>query len=158
MTEQTTTETTEQTAPEPADDALSSLPAEKLAGMLRDKRKAEASARTRAGQAEAERDRLSKVVGAWTREKLHGLALAAGVLPSALADLDDRIDPSGLLTEGGTLDEDKAAKAFTTLKAERPHYFEQRKPAGASGVDHPGGGGEGVRPPVASWTDVISGG
>jgi hypothetical protein len=138
---------------EVADDELATLPAERLAAMLRDKRKAEATVRGKLRDAEAQRDALAGTVSGFQKEALTGVAKTAGVLPSALADLALHVPLESVLGEGGLLDAEKATAALTELKVSKPHFFPAM--AGASGANFGGGSGERYSAGGASWGDVL---
>lgn len=148
MTDEPTTEAT--------DDDLAGVPAERLAAMLRDKRKAEQAVRGRLRDAEADRDRLAASVQAFQSRALMQAAKAAGVIESALDDLPGRLNVTDLLGEDGTLDDDKTTAALDGLKTARPHWFGLGRPT-RSGVELSGGTGEpSTSAPAASWADVLS--
>ena len=132
------------------DDELATLPAERLAAMLRDKRKAEATVRGKLRDAEAERERLSGTVSGFQQQALKAHAEKAGVVPSALADLGAHVPLESVLGEDGLLDAEKATAALDALKLSRPHFF----PAvpGSSGAEFTFTG-EPSRTP--SWSDVL---
>lgn len=138
---------------EVTDDELATLPAERLAAMLRDKRKAEATVRGKLRDAEAQRDALAGTVSGFQKEALNGVATTAGVLPSALADLALHVPLESVLGEGGLLDAEKATVALTGLRATKPHFFPA--PAGSSGANFAGGSGETYGGTQASWGDVL---
>lgn len=155
MSEQLTEATTESTEPaeqEVTDDQLVEVPAERLAAMLRDKRKAEQTVRGKLRDAEAERDKLTGTVTGFQQEALRGHATKAGVLPSALADLP--IPLESVLGEDGLVDTEKAAAALTELKASRPHFFPARPSKSGSDL---AGGGESFGGSTATWGDVLHG-
>jgi len=134
------------------DDELATLPAERLAAMLRDKRKAEATVRGKLRDAEAQRDTLAGTVSGFQQEALRAAATGAGMLPTALLDLGAHVPLESVLGEGGLLDTAKAETALADLKASRPHFFPS--PAGASGASFIGGSGESMAP-AASWSDIL---
>lgn len=138
---------------EVADDELATLPAERLAAMLRDKRKAEATVRGKLRDAEAQRDALAGTVAGFQTEALHGVAKTAGVLPSALSDLAQHVPLESVLGEGGLLDAGKAAEALAALKLEKPHFF----PAvpRMSSADFGGSISEGASYGETTWHDVL---
>ena len=138
---------------DPHDDDLASVPADRLAAMLRDKRKAEAAVRTRLREAEEARDKLAAGLTAWQSRAFADKARAAGVIDSALEDLPGRVDLASLLTEDGTLDDDKATAALSDLQVGRPHWFVQ-KPA-KSGPEFAAGTGEKPSGAAASWSDIL---
>lgn len=138
---------------EVTDDELAALPAERLAAMLRDKRKAEATVRGKLRDAETQRDALAGTVSGFQKEALAGVATKAGVLPSALADLALHVPLESVLGEGGLLDTDKATAALTDLRVSKPHFFPAS--AGASGASFTGSSGERHVAAEASWGDVL---
>jgi hypothetical protein len=138
---------------EVTDDELATLPAERLAAMLRDKRKAEATVRGKLRDAEAQRDALAGTVSGFQKEALNGVASKAGVLPSALADLALHVPLESVLGEGGLLDTDKATAALTELKVSKPHFFPAS--VGTSGPDFSGGSGEHYGAGETSWGAVL---
>jgi hypothetical protein len=138
---------------EVTDDELATLPAERLAAMLRDKRKAEATVRGKLRDAEAQRDALVGTVSGFQKEALNGVAKTAGVLPSALSDLALHVPLESVLGEGGLLDTEKATAALTELKVSKPHFFPAS--VGASGTNFAGGSGEIYGGGEASWGDVL---
>lgn len=137
---------------EVADDELATLPAERLAAMLRDKRKAEATVRGKLRDAEAERDGLKGTVAGFQTEALHGVARTEGVLPSALSDLAQHVPLESVLGEGGLLDTEKATAALKELRASKPHFFPGPAPSSGSNFV---GGGEWPTGGEASWADVL---
>lgn len=136
------------------DDQLAALPAERLAAMLREKRKAEASYRTKLRDVEAERDALAGKVTGYQSAAFSKFAVGERVLPAALEDVAAKVDLSTLLGEDGQLDQAKAKTALAELRTAKPHYFAPIP--GASGVDFSGSSGEPPKRPEASWADVLS--
>lgn len=137
------------------DDELAKLPPERLAQMLRDKRKAEATVRGKLRDTETERDTLAGTVSSFQKGKLHELAKAGGVLESALPDLDTHLKPEEMLGEDGTIDSEKVTAALAELKTERPHYFPQiSHTSGSPSYGHTGAIYNGQ---ATSWGDVLSG-
>lgn len=153
MTEPNTTPQTAPDAEEGPDETLATLPAEKLAAMLRDKRKAEAALRARLRDTEAERDRLAEKVTGQQARDLDVAATSAGLRPEALADLHQHVKLEEVTADDGAIDPAKLEAALGALKAERPHYFAT---PGASAVNHAGGSGEAPAAYEASWTDVLA--
>lgn len=139
--------------PPPADeqeDNLAELAPEKLAGMVRDKRKAEASVRSKLRDAEAERDRLAETVTGFRRQAFAEAAKAARVQDSAVDDVLKAVDLENVLAEDGTVDAGKVAEAVRALGKSHPHYF---KPVGASTIAQGSApAGDGLE---ASWSDVL---
>ncbi|WP_026820177.1 hypothetical protein [Arthrobacter castelli] len=153
MTEQVENqEETEQTD-ETSDDQLLQLPPEKLVAMVRDKRKAEATYRTKLRDTEAERDKLSETVGGYQKSAFSDFAKSQRVLDSAVDDVAGSLDVSELLDESGQVDQEKATAALEELKQSKPHYFQ--RPPMQTGTDRVGGSGEGNVKPEASWGDVL---
>ena len=150
----TTTETEQQaqTTDDPQDDQLATLPADRLASMLRDKRRAEADVRARLRDAEAERDQLRTAVTGWQRAKLTELATHAGVAPTALGDLDTAVQLDSVLDDAGLIDAGKANAALTQLRNDKPHLF--RQGVTTSGVES-FTGGQTAAASEASWADVL---
>lgn len=151
-------ESMETTAPESApvesqeapEDQLLGLPVEKLAAMVREKRKAEASVRAKLRDAEAERDRLSGAVTGYQRRAFADAAKGAQMQESALDDVLAVVDLEAVLGEDGTVDAAKVHDALGELRKSKPHYF--RVP-GRSGGDFTGGGF--IVPPSSQWSDVL---
>ncbi|WP_104177649.1 hypothetical protein [Cryobacterium sp. Y50] len=141
---------------EVADDQLAQLPAERLAQMLRDKRKAEANVRARLRDVEGERDKLSGVVTGFQRSALNDLATEAGVAPTALTDLDAHLQLDQILGDDGTLDAAKTSAALSSLRSERPHLFTQSGAAIASSAESFTGSQTDFQH-AATWGDVIGG-
>jgi len=136
------------------DDELAKLPPERLAQMLRDKRKAEATVRGKLRETEGERDTFAGTVASFQTGKLHELAKAGGVLDSALADVDTHLKVEEMLGEDGTIDGAKVTAALATLKTERPHYFPQVPyTSGSPSNGHTGS----TSPSKANWGDVLNG-
>lgn len=139
---------------EPADDQLAQLPAEKLAQMLREKRRSEGSYRTQLREAEAERDRLSEAVAGYQRARFVEFARGRKVLASAVEDVAEKVNVSELLGEDGAVDEKKAGAALDELRKEKPHFFQQ--PQKASTVDYSNYRAE-PHDESASWGDILGG-
>ena len=116
-------ETMNDEAVELADDQLAQVPAEKLAQMLREKRRSEGSYRTQLREAEAERDRLSAAVSGYQRKSFDEFARGRKVLDSAVDEVAEKLDVSELLDENGQEDEEKAGAALDELKRSKPHFF-----------------------------------
>jgi len=137
------------------DDELAKLPPERLAEMLRAKRKAEATVRGKLRDTETERDTFAGTVASFQTGKLHELAKAGGVLDSALADVDTQLKVEELLGEDGTIDTEKVTAALAALKTASPHYFPQVPfvPSRSGSGEHQGG----THPSKASWGDVLNG-
>jgi hypothetical protein len=138
--------------PPPADeqeDNLAELAPEKLAGMVRDKRKAEANVRGKLRETEAERDKLAEAVTGFRRQAFAEAAKAARVQDSAVDDVLNAVSLEAVLAEDGTIDAGKVSEAVGTLRKSHPHYFKQ-----ASSFSAQGGapGGDGLD---ASWSDVL---
>ncbi len=154
MTDPAATDTTPaEDTEEVSDTALATLPADRLAAMVRDKRKAEASLRARLRDTEAERNRLAEQVTGQQWRDLDTAATKAGIRPEALADLHQHVKLEELTADDGAIDPGKLDAALTGLKSDRPHYFVS---PGASTVDHAGGAGEPAPPYQASWSDVLN--
>ena len=147
-----TTTTTDTTAEEVADDQLAALPSERLATLLRDKRKSEAGLRTRLRDAESARDGLTSTVQGFQRGALADLATGAGFAETALPDLAAHLPLETLLGDDGMLDRDKAGQALAALKTERPHLFGSQRltTSGAETFS----GGDTAR--AVTWGDVLS--
>lgn len=109
---------------EPTDDQLAQLPAERLAQMLREKRRSEGGYRTQLREAEAERDRLAEAVQGYQRASFDEFARGRKVLDSAVEDVLEKVNVAELLGEDGRLDEERAGKALEELRASKPHFFE----------------------------------
>lgn len=138
---------------EVADDELATLPAERLAAMLRDKRKAEATVRGKLRDAEAQRDTLAASVLGFQQEALRAAAAKSGMVATALPDLGTHVPLESVLGEDGLLDPVKAETALAGLKTSRPHFFPAA--ASASGASFAGGSGERYGAGEASWGDVL---
>lgn len=146
-------ETMNDEAVEPTDDQLAQVPAEKLAHMLREKRRSEGNYRTQLREAEVERDRLTDVVKGYQRARFGELARGRRVRPvldSALEDVVEKVDVGELLGEDGQLDEEKVNTALDELSRSKPHFF--RQPGRSSGE---GGSPHVDVPEDASWGDVL---
>jgi hypothetical protein len=135
------------------DDELEQLSQADLARMVREKRKAEASYRTRLRDAEAELGQLRETVTGWQSSQLSTLAAAAGIAETALGDVPAHVPLESVVGEGGLLDAEKVDGALKALKSQRPHLF-QPEPA-ARGTGTPDFGGEGEQARSVSWADVI---
>lgn len=133
-----------------SDDNLAELAPEKLAGMVRDKRKAEANVRGKLRDAEAERDKLAEAVTGFRRQAFGEIAKASRVQDTAVDDVLKVVDLETVLAEDGTIDAAKVTEAVRGLQKTHPHYF---KPVGASTI------AQGTAPAGddldASWSDVL---
>lgn len=129
------------------EDNLAELAPEKLAGMVRDKRKAEASVRSKLRDTEAERDKLAEAVTGFRRQAFAEAAKAARVQDSAVDDVLNAVDLEAVLAEDGTIDGAKVSEAVGALRKSHPHYF---KPASSFSAE-----GGAPMPPDASWSDVL---
>lgn len=136
-----------------APDDLENVPADRLAAMLREKRKAEKSLRERLRETEGRLEGLDGTVQAFQRQAFHSAAQRHGALESALADVDAAVPLADVLGDDGTVDKAKVTASLQELRTLRPHYFQS---VGASSADHPGGSGESTAP-VAAWGDVLAG-
>ncbi|WP_336633033.1 MULTISPECIES: hypothetical protein [unclassified Microbacterium] len=132
------------------DDDLAALPAERLAEMLREKRRAEATVRSRLREVETERDALSERVTAWQGDRFAALAKDGRVVESAVKDVAALVPLESVLDDAGLVDAEKVSEALIALRQERPHLFQR---VGASGPDS-FGGAQGV-PQSVSWSDVL---
>lgn len=130
---------------------LSTVPPERLAQMLKDKRKAEASLRQRLRDAEARADRAEQTMTGWQREAFTAQATEAGVAKTALADLDGHVDLAELVGDDGLLDAAKTKQALDGLRKDRPHLFTQQ---GGTG-DGQFTGAQGHPEAEATWADVL---
>lgn len=137
------------TVPE-AEDNLLELPPEKLAGMLRDKRKAEASVRSKLREAEAERDKLAGAVTGFRRQSFAATAAASKVQESAMDDVLGAVGLDNVLGDDGTVDAEKVQESLQALRRSHPHYFEPIPKASSIGQGGAPAGFEG-----ASWSDVL---
>lgn len=132
------------------EDNLAELAPEKLAGMVRDKRKAEANVRGKLRDAEAERDKLAEAVNGFRRQAFSEAAKAARVQDTAVDDVLKVVDLETVLAEDGTIDAAKVTEAVRGLQKTHPHYF---KPVGASTIAQGSApAGDGLD---ASWSDVL---
>lgn len=133
------------------DDDLAALPSERLAEMVRDKRKAEASLRTRLREVESERDTAAGRVTAWQGDQFAELAKKGRVVESAVGDVAGLVPLESVLDDAGLIDAGKVDAALMTIRQDRPHLFVQ---VGASGAESFGGAnGTNVQP--VSWSDVL---
>lgn len=134
---------------------LENLPAERLAEMLRDKRRAEQSLRNRLRDAETRAEKAEGAVKGFQREALENHAADAGLAKTALQDLSTLVDVGSLLGEDGTLDTSKAKTALETLAAERPHLFAPTGAGRGTGdIQFTGAQGLDERP-TPTWADVV---
>lgn len=131
-------------------DNLLELPPEKLAGMVRDKRKAEASVRSKLREAEAERDKLAGAVTGFRRQAFAATAAASKVQESAMDDVLGAVGLDNVLGDDGTVDAEKVQESLQALRRSHPHYFEPIPKASSIGQGGAPAGFEG-----ASWSDVL---
>ncbi|SMH45387.1 hypothetical protein SAMN06295885_2528 [Rathayibacter oskolensis] len=151
-------ETTDAPDEEEADN-LASLPPERLAKLLREKRAAEASARGRLRDADAEIARLTETARAAQRGQVAEAANRLRALPTAVADVVDRIDITSVLGEDGSIDREKLNDAIEALFVTRPHWKMPKVSTrsgpgiagGESGYEH-----SRLREQKATWSDVLS--
>ncbi|GAA2092620.1 hypothetical protein [Brevibacterium salitolerans] len=136
---------------EETEDQLLGLPVEKLAGMLREKRKAEASVRAKLRDVEAERDRLAGSVAGYQRQAFAEVAKKHRMHESALDDALGVVSMDEVLREDGTVDAEKAGNVLTQLRETKPHYFVQVPGASGGEVRGPGIGSR----VSASWSEVL---
>lgn len=143
----------EQETEETPEDQLLSLPVEKLAAMLRDKRKAEATVRARLRDAEEQRDKLTGSVSAFQRQAFAQAAKGHRMQESALEDVLGAVDLASMLGDDGTVDPEKVGPALEELRKTKPHYFQARSiPAGRADTS---GASMGEPRAQASWGDVL---
>lgn len=135
---------------EEQEDNLLELPPEKLAGMVRDKRKAEASVRSKLREAEAERDKLAGAVTGFRRQSFAATAAASKVQESAMDDVLGAVGLDNVLGDDGTVDAEKVQESLQALRRSHPHYFEPIPKASSIGQGGAPAGFEG-----ASWSDVL---
>lgn len=135
------------------DDELERLSPAELARMVRDKRKSEATYRTRLRDVEAELERVRETVTGWQGSELAKLAAAAGVADTALSDVPTHVPLEMVVGDDGLLDTGKVETALETLKAERPHMFQQPQVPATTGAPNFDGAGESKA--ATSWADVI---
>lgn len=135
---------------EEQEDNLLELPPEKLAGMVRDKRKAEANVRGKLREAEAERDKLAGTVTGFRRQSFAATAAASKVQESAMDDVLGAVGLDNVLGEDGTVDAEKVQESLQALRRSHPHYFEPIPKASSIGQGGAPAGFEG-----ASWSDVL---
>ncbi|WP_193086462.1 hypothetical protein [Brevibacterium aurantiacum] len=131
-------------------DNLLELPPEKLAGMVRDKRKAEASVRSKLREAEAERDKLAGAVTGFRRQSFAAAAKSTQLQDTALDDALKVVPLEDMLGEDGTVDAAKVKESMQALRRSHPHYFEPIPKASSIGQGGAPAGFEG-----ASWSDVL---
>lgn len=132
------------------EDNLAELAPEKLAGMVRDKRKAEASVRSKLREAEAERDKLAGTVTGFRRQAFAAAAKSTQLQDTAVDDALKVVDLEAVLAEDGTVDAAKVKEAMQGLRKSHPHYF---KSVGASTIAQgTAPAGDGLD---ASWSDVL---
>lgn len=132
-------------------DNLLELPPEKLAGMVRDKRKAEASVRSKLREAESERDQLASSVTGFRRQAFAEAAKDSKMHESALEDVLASVNLEDVLGDDGTVDPGKVGEALKGLRQSHPHYFERGPRVSSIGQGgHPSG--DGLSP---SWSDVL---
>ncbi|MGF6823998.1 hypothetical protein M2317_002923 [Microbacterium sp. ZKA21] len=143
----------EGTDPDGTDD-LATIPQERLAQMLRDKRKAEASVRQKLRDVEASHATLETAVTGFRARQVRAAAEKAGALDTALDDVVSAVPLEDLLAEDGTVDDEKLTTALTTLREQKPFYWPtQMLPRSSGGQNHTGPTYSGG----ASWGDVING-
>lgn len=135
---------------EQAEDNLLELPPEKLAGMVRDKRKAEASVRSKLREAEAERDKLAGTVTGFRRQSFAAAAKSTQLQDTAVDDALKVVPLEDMLGEDGTVDSAKVKESMQALRRSHPHYFEPVPKASSIGQGGAPAGFEG-----ASWSDVL---
>lgn len=135
---------------EQQEDNLLELAPEKLAAMLRDKRKAEASVRSKLRETEAERDQLASSVTGFRRQAFAEAAKDSKMHESALDDVLAAVNLEDVLGDDGTVDPVKVGETLKGLRQTHPHYFERR--ASVSGI---GAGGSPTIENPASWSDVL---
>lgn len=137
------------------DAELSGLPAERLAEMLREKRRAEASLRQRLRDAESARDIAVEQVRSWQGAQFTDLAREAGVVDTALGDVAGLVPLDTLVGDDGLVDGGKVSEALKTLRTQRPHLF--AVPPASVGVGGTGfsGGTVAGEQPAATWGDVL---
>jgi len=131
---------------------LAGLAPERLAEMVREKRKDEQTMRQRLRDAEARADRAEQAVSSWQTQLFEAQAKDAGVAPTALADVTTHVQLADLLGEDGVLDAAKAQQALSDLRAERPHLFVAHQGNG-DGQFH--GDGQEDHGRDATWADVL---
>ncbi|MGO3680325.1 hypothetical protein [Brevibacterium aurantiacum] len=132
------------------EDNLAELAPEKLAGMVRDKRKAEANVRGKLREAEAERDKLAGAVTGFRRQAFAATAAASKVQESAMDDVLGAVGLDNVLGDDGTVDAEKVQESLQALRRSHPHYFEPIPKASSIGQGGAPAGFEG-----ASWSDVL---
>lgn len=132
------------------EDNLAELAPEKLAGMVRDKRKAEANVRGKLREAEAERDKLAGAVTGFRRQAFAATAAASKVQESAMDDVLGAVGLDNVLGEDGTVDAARVQESLQALRRSHPHYFEPIPKASSIGQGGAPAGFEG-----ASWSDVL---
>lgn len=134
---------------------LSGLPAERLIEMLRDKRKAEASLRSRLRDAETARDTAVEQVRSWQGTQFTDLAKDAGVVDTALSDVAGLVPLDTLVGDDGLVDPEKVTAALTGLRTERPHLFTVNPASIAIGGGKFVGDTLTPEPNSATWGDVL---
>ncbi|MEQ6898458.1 hypothetical protein [Microbacterium sp. KR10-403] len=145
-----------QTGAEGAADDLAALPADRLAAMLREKRRDEASVRDRLRAAKTERDQLAATVQAFQTDALQALAVREGLAATARGDLAQHIPTGEVVDAAGLLDEAAALARIEQLRTDRPHLFVARvAPANTGGT--PATGDSRSSGQAASWADVLHG-
>ncbi|MGP5198379.1 hypothetical protein ACTXKN_04390 [Brachybacterium alimentarium] len=138
---------------EPTDDQLAQLPAEKLAQMLREKRRSEGNYRTQLREVEADRDRLAEAVQGYQRASFDEFARGRKVLDSAVDDVAEKVNVAELLGDDGQLDEERAAEALEALRSTKPHFFEAAP--SKSSADFTGFTAD-AGEKSASWGDILN--
>jgi hypothetical protein len=151
-------EATDAAVEEDADD-LASLPPERLAKLLREKRAAERSARARLGEADEKIARLTETARAAQRGQVTEAAHRLRALPSAVADVVDRIDFAEVLGDDGGIDSQKLDDAIEAVFVTRPHW-KMPTISGRSGMSNPGGDSgythSRLKDQKATWSDVLT--
>lgn len=161
-TADTVIETDEETPDAPVEDDaddLASLPPERLAKLLREKRAAESSTRGRLRDAEAQVERLTEVARTAQRGQVSEAAHRLRALPSAVSDVVDKIDVAAVLGDDGAIDSQKLDDAIEALFVTRPHWKMPNVP-GRSGMTNPGGENgyshSRLKDQKATWSDVLA--
>ncbi|HCG56413.1 MULTISPECIES: hypothetical protein [Brevibacterium] len=134
-------------------DNLLELPPEKLAGMVRDKRKAEASVRTKLRDAEAERDQLATAVKGFRTQAFAAAAKSTQLQSTAVEDALKVVPLEGMLTEDGTIDAAKVKESMQALRRSHPHYFQPVPPS--SGPGFSGGPDPSDLNGTAGWSEIL---
>ncbi|WP_454115473.1 hypothetical protein [Microbacterium lacticum] len=137
-------------------DDLANVPPERLAQMVRDKRRAEAAVRQKLRDVEAAHGVLETAVTGFRARQVRTAAAGAGALAEALDDVVAALSVDDILADDGTVDDAGLTAALAELRKLKPFYWPTSRLPPRSSPDSQHTGMTYAAKP-ATWGDVLGG-